>query len=328
MIRPSRPRRNQSQGFTIVELLVVIAIIGILVAVLLPAINAAREAARRMQCANNLRQLGVAAYTFHSAHGRLPPGYLGPARLGPNFDFNNAQWIGALAYLLPHLEEQLAFDQINLDVELDTAIVEHSWYPHKATRQLANQDLNCFLCPSVANSRSLGSITWVHTFASTKAGPRVTQFFLKGNVTPGDPTRRDNIGATNYAGCTGRHGAIGEPKSDAHRGAFTNRSHVRFDDIKDGASKTLLFGEIIGRAENSSTGKWGHEGDRWRPYAWIGIGAMPHGDSIGDPWLGGHGFDSRHPGVVLFCYADGSVHPVAKDIDTATLVALGGINNM
>ncbi len=59
----------------------------------------------------------------------------------------------------------------------------------------------------------------------------------------------------------------------------------------------------------------------------MGVGAMPHGDSIGDPWLLGKGFDSRHPRVVLFCYADGSVHPVAKDIATRPLVALGGINN-
>jgi hypothetical protein len=59
----------------------------------------------------------------------------------------------------------------------------------------------------------------------------------------------------------------------------------------------------------------------------MGVGALPLGNSFGDPWLRGDGFDGRHPGVVLFCYADGSVHPVDKDIETATLVSLGGINN-
>ena len=321
MILPLRPQRNQSQAFTIVELLVVIAIIGILVAVLLPAINAAREAARRMQCSNKLRQLGVAAFTFHDAHGRLPPGYLGPIRPGTEL---KTQWIGALVYLLPHLEEQAAFDQIQMDVELDFRKQGHGWTHPSPTRQIAKQYLSSFLCPSVSHERSMGSMHWVHTYASSKGEPSISGAFLMHDE------RRDfnaNMGATNYAGCAGRHGVIGKAEIDLHRGAFTHRSHVRFDDIKDGISKTFLFGEVIGRAENPSTGRWGHEENRWRPYAWMSIGALPLGDSFGDSWLRGMGFSSQHTGVLQFCYADGSVHTVATDIDTEALVAIGGIHN-
>jgi hypothetical protein len=119
---------------------------------------------------------------------------------------------------------------------------------------------------------------------------------------------------------------IGEPAVDVHRGAFTNRSRTRFTDIKDGTSTTLLFGEAIGRFSIATPGYWPDK-EFWRPYCWMGVGALPLGNSFGDPWLRGDGFDGRHPGVVLFCYADGSVHPVDKDIETATLVSLGGINN-
>ncbi|HTN74437.1 MAG TPA: DUF1559 domain-containing protein, partial [Pirellulaceae bacterium] len=109
--------RTHAYGFTLVELLVVIAIIGILVALLLPAVQAAREAARRMQCMNNLKQLGLAAHNFHSAHGKLPPGFLGPVPAQDNI--GGDQCIGVLAFLLPYLEQQAVYDGVTIEKRLD-----------------------------------------------------------------------------------------------------------------------------------------------------------------------------------------------------------------
>ncbi len=102
--------RSRRGAFTLVELLVVITIIGILIALLLPAVQAAREAARRTQCSNNLKQIGLAAHNFEQANGRFPPGYLGPI---PQSNSTSAaqfstqvQQMGCLSFLLPFMEAQ------------------------------------------------------------------------------------------------------------------------------------------------------------------------------------------------------------------------------
>ena len=111
----SAMQSSRQHGFTLMELLVVIAIIGLLLALLLPAVQAAREAARRSECANKLKQIGVASHQFQTAHRRFPPGWLGPkpSALLPPYD---GQYAGSLVFVLPYLELNMISDQIDVDM--------------------------------------------------------------------------------------------------------------------------------------------------------------------------------------------------------------------
>jgi prepilin-type N-terminal cleavage/methylation domain-containing protein/prepilin-type processing-associated H-X9-DG protein len=127
--RGSTPR--SPRGFTLIELLVVIAIIGVLVALLLPAVQSAREAARRTQCLNNLKQMGLAINTYHDVNNRYAPG-------GWINGATGQRWIAWSALLLPHMEQKPLYDALNLDLA----------YNAPANSTAASTVLAVFLCPS------------------------------------------------------------------------------------------------------------------------------------------------------------------------------------
>jgi prepilin-type N-terminal cleavage/methylation domain-containing protein len=312
MSRVSFRRRNH--GFTLVELLVVIAIIGILVALLLPAVQAAREAARRTQCTNNIKQVALAAHNFHDTHNRLPPGSVGTMQAGQRPDLVS-QNIGVLVFLLPYLEQPMLYDGIKNDINLrldhhpsmvgatptiispDLAPKTDVYWRRSITWSLAQTRVPGFLCPSDnAESAVRVSATFATHHRPPSNGTSVQMWTFTGAP----------LGRTNYLGSAGRLGEGGNSYWRQWRGPFWTRSKNRFADILDGTSNTLMFGETIG----------GYSGrTKAHSHAWISAnGAPTHwGKRRGYDTRWYHFFSSWHSGVVQFALADGSVKGVGFD---------------
>ena len=137
--------RSRTKGFTLIELLVVIAIIGVLVALLLPAVQAAREAARRAQCVNNLKQIGLALFNYESSISTFPPGYIDPQNNPINTpDLDMGQGWGWAAMLLPFMEQQPLYSSINFSLGITTS-------NRRANSTAAVTSLAVFQCPSDGN---------------------------------------------------------------------------------------------------------------------------------------------------------------------------------
>jgi len=186
-------------GFTLIELLVVIAIVGVLMALVLPAVQAAREASRRSACSNNLKQLGLALHQFHDARGHFPPGRGGPTPLV----------FSPQAYLLPHVEQNGLYNQLDLFSSPTNLFIAGVPYSGAANAAAAAEAVGLLKCPSdPASGRVTGS----------------------------------TFGGTNYVGSTGS-GAIDNGTIERADGVFFLTSHVRFRDLSDGSSHTAAFSE-------------------------------------------------------------------------------------
>jgi prepilin-type N-terminal cleavage/methylation domain-containing protein len=198
------PSRNRA-GFTLVELLVVIAIIGTLVGLLLPAVQSARESARRQGCSNNLKQIGLALLQHHEARGSLPAGYTSAFDLAGN---DTGPGWGWAARILPYLEQGQLFAGIdfNQPIESAAAVVRTAVVP-------------TFLCPTDAVATTAFPV-----------GPRSATGQLTATTC--------SLAPANYIGSFG----VGEPGIDGD-GLFYRGSGVRLKDITDGSSTTLAVGE-------------------------------------------------------------------------------------
>lgn len=273
-------------GFTLVELLVVIAIIGVVVGLLLPAVQAARESARRAQCSNNLKQIGLAIQQHHAGQGRLPPGTL---RSNDDGDPTGVAGFGWATFLLPYVEEKDLYNRLALPTgELNDILKE------PAKRELVQVPLRVFRCPSDGSA----PLNADRPFAGDKYGH-----------TPG--------AKGNYIGVHGtRFVTLDEQlnqKLDSF-GSFWPESRITLTHISDGTSKTLLVGE---RHSGDLAGVWMGV----RSYYNAGVTGLPMALGTSESRInekaggGRNGFSSHHPGGSLFVFADGHVDFLDEAID-------------
>jgi prepilin-type N-terminal cleavage/methylation domain-containing protein len=333
-------------GFTLVELLVVIAIIGILMFLLLPAVQSAREAARRTTCTNQLRQIGLAAHNFENANGRFPPGYLGerghiddplgesdvdPGRLNDRFGFH--QWMGVFVYLLPYFEEESLKGDYSRTLDLGVERRDQNYWDDANAWRAAQWNISVLQCPSNPTDVAVDGYIdqmWV------EFDPPDT---LVLNAS-GWPAELVIQGKTHYLGVSGFCGEVGLGSVDQLVGVFSIRSRTSIGQIADGTSKTLLFGESPGTIGQSVKGAFSdpvHDG-YVQAHSWGGTGTSPVLFGL-DPKLedgtpnvsatyDAHWayFSSLHAGGnVEFCFADGSVHSISKAIDQLVLDSLSSI---
>jgi prepilin-type N-terminal cleavage/methylation domain-containing protein/prepilin-type processing-associated H-X9-DG protein len=315
------PRR----GFTLIELLVVIAIIGILIGLLLPAVQKVREAANRMKCANNLKQLALALHNYHSAHEHLPSGVetngTGPCPTddsqGHGFGHPGAVSAGRTGapwtvMILPYLEDENRYRAFNVQTGLFFGLYPANNYaPWTETAQQIERNLR-FECPS-------------------------------------DPNSRDGLANCNYMGVMGGGTGDTDPevcytwagRNGSANGVLYNNSNVRFTDILDGTSNTFMLGESryqqlygVGYG-NSYGGTWASSwytsgGPLNQNLAVVinGINSSNLDPASTNPQVATHEvytntFGSRHTGGCNFALADGSVHFVTQEIDITTFRTLG-----
>jgi prepilin-type N-terminal cleavage/methylation domain-containing protein/prepilin-type processing-associated H-X9-DG protein len=282
-------RSPSRRGFTLVELLVVIAIVGALVALLLPAVQAAREAARGSQCKNHLKQVGLGLHQYHDAMGRLPAGWMADEPEGvPGWGWSAA--------LLPYLEQR----------SLDESLKRHLPIADPANQVARETVLPVLLCPSDPHPK-------VFTILGGAADHGDEEEAFATNVDAGTPLFR--MARANYVGMFGVSEI--EECPAAGEGAFFFRSRTRFAEITDGLSNTLVVGERYAKQGNSV---WAGvvQGANEAMVRVVGVGDhVPN-----DPHHHFDDFASYHPGGVHFLYGDGSVQRINNQIDISVYQAL------
>ena len=358
-------RSGNRHAFTLVELLVVIAIIGILIALLLPAVQAAREAARRMQCSNNLKQMGLGIHNFHDSRKALPPSNF--------FDLNRSTLFG---FLFPYIEQAALFEIIEKSYEpgWGNYVTWHNmWCDYLTTEQRNGLgSVSAYKCPS---KRSSGiAIVYDPTKAEQRQGPQGDYAYVV-SVRGATADGADNLGWWDHGTTSGpadlerRLSLVASPFQVARStsGVWMDGSmtlKVSFGSVSDGLSNQIFVGEKhiplgrVGRCDATVDTSTGHNqpnsGDCsylitgvWRspssgrnvssfddmnglpPFTPLQFPIARAGDYKEDDFnpVRSYGFGSYHTGVCPFVFGDGSVQMISSTCPFNILEALSMMND-
>jgi prepilin-type N-terminal cleavage/methylation domain-containing protein len=300
MVQPLPVKRSRVRGFTLVELLVVIAIIGVLVGLLLPAVQSAREAARRSSCMNNLKQMALGFLNHESAKRNFPAGREGcdgacqPA---------NGPGTSAFVYVLPYLEETALFESYTSTAEsLRAGGTAASGIPAALPEAIVSQRPKTFICPSTIDAETVTA-------------------------------NNKKWGSSCYALVAGHYGPTYGISSNVkwlNSGLFVYRDPMVLEDATDGLTKVLMLGEVKETDQPGHSNRWVNAGrhvDSLRttdnplntPYN-TGVRASASPNSNG-------AFGSQHPGGGMFASGDGSTRFIQDSIDLRIYRLLGQRNS-
>jgi len=334
---------RRSRAFTLIELLVVISIIAVLIALLLPAVQSAREAARRAQCVNNLKQLGLASHNYGDIMNSFPANlYLHPNYSTPAYTWNNSSW---LVFTLPQMEQQALYNAVNFSIMWGGTTGLARGQQNSTVRMTV---INSLLCPSdsspptdTVNADEIGSSLSAGTSYVGNVGDNCL-----GTCSP-NPIA-GTVQFCNWSGYNCRGLQLGDgpntspptipPPAATGSGIFWRQcSGVPIASITDGTSNTFLAGEQIMRVTQWNA--WVHAnqsvGSTAIPLNWLapnmaitGSGSVNKatGASAVGIWQNWYSFRSQHPGGGNFVFADGSVKFIKTSINMNTYQALSTRN--